>query len=143
MLFKWINGCIYASLLRRLRGFYPCRRMDFAVMVLSRPRLQVEAPSPVQPWRPGLTQNSTRRLETTPAGHQVTHLAVVLMFLRADSHLLPMPRPRGRPRRGSPWKPRRPSVSPPDSPSVDSSPPPQSAHPLLPLLDRRICNWGA
>jgi hypothetical protein len=34
-----------------------------------------------------------------------------------------MPGPRGRPRRGSPWKPRRPSVSPPDSPSICSSPP--------------------
>jgi hypothetical protein len=34
-----------------------------------------------------------------------------------------MPRPRGRPRRGSPWKPRHPSVSPSDSPSIYSSPP--------------------
>jgi len=33
-----------------------------------------------------------------------------------------MTRPRGRPRRGSPWKPRRPSVSPSDSPSIFSSP---------------------
>jgi hypothetical protein len=42
-----------------------------------------------------------------------------------------MPRPRGRPRRGSPWKPRRPSVSPPDSPSTCSSPSLQP-EPILP-----------
>jgi hypothetical protein len=34
----------------------------------------------------------------------------------------PMPRPRGRPRRGSPWRPRRPPISPPTSPSSCSSP---------------------
>jgi hypothetical protein len=39
-----------------------------------------------------------------------------------------MTRPRGRPRRGSPWKPRRPSVSPSDSPSISSSPRLQSGH---------------
>jgi hypothetical protein len=38
----------------------------------------------------------------------------------------PMTRPRGRPRRGSPWKPRRPSITPPDSTSADSSPRHQS-----------------
>jgi hypothetical protein len=37
-----------------------------------------------------------------------------------------MTRPRGRPRRGSPWKPRRPSITPPDSTSTDSSPRHQS-----------------
>jgi hypothetical protein len=37
-----------------------------------------------------------------------------------------MTRPRGRPRRGSPWKPRRPSITPPDSTSDDSSPRHQS-----------------
>jgi hypothetical protein len=37
-----------------------------------------------------------------------------------------MTRPRGRPRRGSPWKPRRPSITPPDSTSADSSPQRQS-----------------
>jgi hypothetical protein len=35
---------------------------------------------------------------------------------------LPMTRPRGRPRRGSPWKPRRPPTTPLDSTSDDSSP---------------------
>jgi hypothetical protein len=39
-----------------------------------------------------------------------------------------MTRPRGRPRRGSPWKPRRPSVSPSDSPSISSSPRHHSGH---------------
>jgi hypothetical protein len=39
---------------------------------------------------------------------------------------LPMTRPRGRPRRGSPWKPRRPPITPPDSTSDDSSPRHQS-----------------
>jgi hypothetical protein len=127
-----IRECIYALLSASSFGLYPRRRLDFATMVLSCPRLQVEEPSPVQPWWPGLTQDSTLRLEATSAGHQVTHLAVVFMLLQADNHLLPMPRPRGRPRRGSPWKPRRPSVSPPDSPSADSSPPTQSAHLLAP-----------
>jgi hypothetical protein len=37
-----------------------------------------------------------------------------------------MTRPRGRPRRGSPWKPRRPPITPPDSTSADSSPRHQS-----------------
>jgi hypothetical protein len=37
-----------------------------------------------------------------------------------------MPRPRARPWRGSPWKPRRPSVLLPNSPSIFSSPPLQS-----------------
>lgn len=37
-----------------------------------------------------------------------------------------MMRPRGRPRRGAPWKPRRPSLSPPDTSSDDSPPRPQS-----------------
>jgi hypothetical protein len=35
---------------------------------------------------------------------------------------LAMTRPRGRPRRGSPWKPRRPSTTPSESTSTDSSP---------------------
>jgi hypothetical protein len=39
-----------------------------------------------------------------------------------------MTRPRGRLRRGSPWKPRRPSVSPSDSPSISSSPWHHSGH---------------
>jgi hypothetical protein len=38
-----------------------------------------------------------------------------------------MTRPRGRPKRGSPWKPRRPPVKPPSSPSGRPSPRPQSA----------------
>jgi hypothetical protein len=33
-----------------------------------------------------------------------------------------MPRPRGKPRRGAPWRPRRPSLSPPDTSSDDSQP---------------------
>jgi hypothetical protein len=40
--------------------------------------------------------------------------------------LMTRPRPRGKPRRGSPWKPRRPSITPPDSTSDDSSPRHQS-----------------
>jgi hypothetical protein len=49
----------------------------------------------------------------------------VLVFL-AGCTGLSMTRPRGRPRQGSPWKPRRPSTSPSESTSTDSSPCQQS-----------------
>jgi hypothetical protein len=42
-----------------------------------------------------------------------------LPAIRIDCY---MTRPRGRPRRGAPWKPRRPSLSPPDTSSDDSPP---------------------
>jgi hypothetical protein len=58
--------------------------------------------------------------------HCLVHLA---SSIRYKTSL--MPRPRGRPRRGSPWKPRRPSVSPPASPSSCSSPSIQP-EPILP-----------
>jgi hypothetical protein len=47
----------------------------------------------------------------------------VLPAICTDRH---MTRPRGRPRRGAPWKPRRPSITPPDTTSDDSSPRHQS-----------------
>jgi hypothetical protein len=50
------------------------------------------------------------------------HLHRVLLISSASRTVYLMTRPRGRPRRGSPWKPRRPSVMPPDSPSICSSP---------------------
>jgi hypothetical protein len=70
------------------------------------------------------------------------HFGLVhLASLDSHQHHL-MPRPRGRPRRGSPWKPRRPSLSPPDSPSICSSPPlqpepitPPSPAPLVSQLN--------
>jgi hypothetical protein len=52
------------------------------------------------------------------------HWTLLACFITRTEHI--MTRPRGRPRRGSPWKPRRPSVTPPGSPSVCSSPRPQS-----------------
>jgi hypothetical protein len=58
--------------------------------------------------------------------HSPLHLALSIQFTTRI-----MPRPRGRPRRGSPWKPRRPSVSPPASPSSCSSPSIQP-EPILP-----------
>jgi hypothetical protein len=55
----------------------------------------------------------------------VCSLHPVLFFLSVRCTKLAMtrPRPRGRPKRGSPWKPRRPSITPSDSTSGDSSPP--------------------
>jgi hypothetical protein len=56
-----------------------------------------------------------------------------ILPLRPSTSALPaictdhhMTRPRGRPRRGAPWKPRRPSITPPDTTSDDSSPRHQS-----------------
>jgi hypothetical protein len=60
--------------------------------------------------------------DVVPDHSPAIHLHRVLLTSSASrtGHL--MMRPRGRPRRGSPWKPRRPLVSPPDSPSICSSP---------------------
>jgi hypothetical protein len=68
---------------------------------------------------------------STPAPHRwhnpllVCSLHPVLLFLlvRCTKFAMPRHRPRGRPKRGSPWKPRRPLVTSSDSTSGDSSPP--------------------
>ena len=51
-----------------------------------------------------------------------TLLHRVLLISSASCTVYLMTRPRGRLRRGSPWKPRRSSITPPDSPSICSSP---------------------
>jgi hypothetical protein len=79
--------------------------------------------SPLQPLSKhtgsGMHTNALVRLQAS--FHSLVHLAP---FSFHPSKI--MPSPRGHPRRGSPWKPRRPSVSPPPSPSSCSSP---STHP--------------
>jgi hypothetical protein len=65
-------------------------------------------------------------LSSAPTRLQAFYLCLVhLVSLDSYKQHL-MPHPRGRPRRGSPWKPCRPFVSPPNSPSICSSP---SLHP--------------
>jgi hypothetical protein len=75
---------------------------------------------PLLPWPDPVR---TFMLSAAPTHLQAFHLCLVHL-VSLDSykqHLMPCPR--GRSRRGSPWKPRRPSVSPPNSPSICSSPP--------------------
>lgn len=57
----------------------------------------------------------------------------LLLIPLASCIELSMTRPRGRPRRGTPWKPRRPSVTPPDSTSTESSPRQQTKSPPVSL----------
>jgi hypothetical protein len=79
--------------------------------------------SPLQPlWKlTGIGMHTTALVQLPTSVHPLVHLAPI-----SGHSTRIMPRPRGRPRRGSPWKPRRPSVSPPASPSSHSSP---SIHP--------------
>jgi hypothetical protein len=59
------------------------------------------------------------------------HQVLLVLSVRCTELAMTRPRPRGRPRRGSPWKPRRPSITPSDSTSADSSPPRQVPRPSL------------
>jgi hypothetical protein len=73
-------------------------------------------------WQPpseffGICRLITALVWLQASFHSPLHLTLSIQFTTRT-----MPRPRGRPRRGSPWKPRRPSVSPPASPSSCSSP---------------------
>jgi hypothetical protein len=71
---------------------------------------------------------STSWLELSPVYSLTLRPRPVFGTASARSVGWTMTRPRGRPRRGSPWKPRRPSVSPSDSPSISSSPRHHSGH---------------
>jgi hypothetical protein len=51
------------------------------------------------------------------------HPVQFFLLVRCNKFAMPRHRPRGRPKRGSPWKPRRPLVTSSDSTSGDSSPP--------------------
>jgi hypothetical protein len=57
----------------------------------------------------------------------------LLLIPLASCIELSMTRPRGRPRRGAPWRPRRPSVMPPDSTSTKSYPRQQTKSPHVSL----------
>jgi len=60
--------------------------------------------------------------------HSLLVLLYPMLFDPLESFTRPpMTRPRGRPKRGSPWKPRRPPTTPPDLTSDDSSPSHRSA----------------
>jgi len=83
------------------------------------------------PWQPsseffGICRLITALVWLQASFHSPFHLALSFHFMMRI-----MSRPRGRSRRGSPWKPRQPSVSPPSSPSSCSSPPIQP-EPILP-----------
>jgi hypothetical protein len=116
---------------------YSRRCLAWLTMVVTHLRLHPEGLIPSQPW-----PNPARILwfHAAPAHPQAIHLCLVHLISSASHSYYLMPRPRGRPRRGSPWKPRRPSVSPPDSPSICSSPPSSPSISLLPLMLRRTCS---
>jgi hypothetical protein len=89
--------------------------------------------SPSQPW-PSFDcahWSSAAPLNTQPGDHSSAH---------------PMPkhkeRLRGRPRRGSPWRPRRPSFSPPASPPTGSSIHPQAEPHSLTSLNPPTMNFN-
>jgi hypothetical protein len=68
--------------------------------------------------------------------HEVTPAILLhrlLLVPIASCIELSMTHPRGRPRRGAPWKPRQPSVMPPDSTSTESSPRQQTKSPPVSL----------
>jgi len=100
----------------------PYARLRMAWLLVCVPRLytRFEGLLPSLPWPDPVR---TFFLSATPPRLQAFYLCLVELVSLASykNHL--MSRPRGRSRRGSPWKPRRPSVSPPDSPSICSSPP--------------------
>jgi hypothetical protein len=118
-------SCIKLLLRRRRSSFMqlpsPYARHFMAWLLVCAPRLcsRSEGLPPSLPWP---DSSRTFMLSAAPTRLQAFYLCLVhlVSFDSHKKHL--MPRPRGRPRRGSPWKPRRPSVSPPDSPSICSSP---------------------
>jgi hypothetical protein len=99
---------------------YARLRMDWLLVCVPRLCLRTEGLLPSLPW-PDLARIFW--LFATPTRFQAFCLCLVHPVSVTSYKNNLMPRPRGRPRRGSPWKPHRPSVSPPDSPSICSSPP--------------------
>jgi hypothetical protein len=105
-----------------MQSVSPNMHFRMALLLVSVPRLCLwsEGLPPSLPW-PAPT-----RIFWFPAApnHPQTFCLCFVHLVSAISHRHNhMSRPRGRSRRGSPWRPRRPSVSPPDSPSTCSSPP--------------------
>jgi hypothetical protein len=105
-----MRGCIYPDVLSPRCVFVwnsPWRRFHFCSMLAGLLSVWLEF-SPVLPLR--------REHSPFILLHQTPFVPP------ASCTRPPMTRPRGRPRRGSPWKPRRPPTTPPDSTSDDSSP---------------------
>jgi hypothetical protein len=99
---------------------YACHLMAWLLVCVPRLYSRSEGLLPSLPWPDPVR---IFMLSAAPTCLQEFYLCLVHL-VPLDSykkHL--MPHPRGRPRRGSPWKPHQPSVSPPDSPSIFSSPP--------------------
>jgi hypothetical protein len=125
------RSCINMPL-RRCRGFNSVAYvsvMNYSMARLfvfaSRLRSRPDWLSPPLPWP---DSNWTFMLIVAPDTSPGT---LPLVFIHSTNL---MPRQRGRPRRGSPWKPRRPSVSPPESPFhlLLSAPPARASSSCLP-----------
>jgi hypothetical protein len=134
------RSCINSPLRRcsgltmQLTSPFTIHSMAWLLVSASRLRSRPDWLSPPLPWP---DSNRTFMIIVAPVHLQALYLCLLHLVSFGFHATNLMPRQRGRPRRGSPWKPRRPSVSPPESPSTCSSPSLQP-EPVLPASPPRL-----